>query len=184
MAAWVIALIVIGAVVVLIAVAVLVQTTRRRALRDRFGPEYDRMVAETGSQRRAASVAKHRVSERRKLDIHPLSDASRDQYAQAWRSVQAQFVDTPTAAVGEADALVTRMMRERGYPIDDFEHQASLVSVDHPLVVDNYREGHRVYVAAAQGAVSTEEMRRGFVAYRSLFEELLSDQPHKDKGAA
>ncbi len=182
MPAWGIALIVIGAVVVVAIAVALIQINRRRALRTRFGPEYDRMVNETGSPRRAASEARERLSERQKLDIRPLSPASRDRYAQEWRQVQARFVDAPAAAVGEAESLVTRMMHERGYPIDDFEHQAALVSVDHPDVVDNYRQGHGVYLASVNGTASTEDMRRGFVAYRSLFGELLEDRT--DKGAA
>jgi len=182
MPAWAIALIVIGAVVLLAIVVVMIQMNRRRALRTRFGPEYDRMVDETGSQRRAAAAAKERINEREKLDIRPLSPASRDRYSQEWRQVQARFVDAPAAAVGEADALVTRMMHERGYPIDDFDHQAALVSVDHPAVANNYREGHGVYLASVNGSASTEDMRRGFVAYRSLFSELLDDRA--DKGAA
>jgi FtsZ-interacting cell division protein ZipA len=182
MPAWAIALIVIGAVVVVALVVMMIEMNRRRTLRARFGPEYDRMVDETGSERRAASVAKGRISERQRLEIHPLAPASRDRYSQEWRQVQARFVDAPSAAVGEADSLVTRMMHERGYPIDDFEHQAALVSVDHPGVVNNYREGHTVYLASVNGTASTEDMRRGFVAYRSLFGELLDDRT--DKGAA
>ena len=182
MSAWAIALIVVGAVVIVAIVVSVMDMERRRRLRARFGPEYDRMVDETGSQRRAASVAQERINEREALDIHPLPPASRDRYAQEWRQVQARFVDAPAAAVSEADSLVTRMMHERGYPIDDFEHQAAIVSVDHPGVVDHYREGHTVYLASVNGSASTEDMRRGFVAYRSLFGELVDDRT--DKGAA
>jgi hypothetical protein len=182
MPGWGIALIVIGAVIVVAIVVAMIQMNRRRALKARFGPEYDRMVNETGSDRRAASAARERINERQRFEIRPLSPASRDRYGQEWRQVQARFVDAPAAAVGEADSLVTRMMHERGYPIDDFDHQAAMVSVDHPGVVDNYRQGHVVYLASVNGTASTEDMRRGFVAYRSLFGELLDDRT--DKGAA
>src|SRR5581483_3212813 len=187
MPAWGIALIVIGAVVIVAIAVVMIEMNRRRTLKARFGPEYDRMVNETGSSRRAASLAQERVKERERLDIRPCSPASRDRYGQEWRQVQARFVDAPAAAVGEADSLVTRMMHERGYPIDDFEHQAAIVSVDHPGVVENYREGHNVYLSSVNGSASTEDMRRGFVAYRSLFGELLEDrrdEDRADKGAA
>ena len=57
--------------------------------------------------------------------------------------MQARFVDEPEAAVREADALVQRVMSDRGYPVaDDFERRAADVSVDYPDVVENFREGH------------------------------------------
>src|SRR5579864_2157579 len=143
MSAWEIALIVAGALVLVAVVVVLVELTRRRALRTRFGPEYDWMVHRAGSRRQAASMAKGRIRERRGLDIRPLAAVSRDRYTEDWRALQARFVDAPAAAVSDADSLVTRMMHDQGYPIDDFEHQAALVSVDHPGVVSNYREAHR-----------------------------------------
>ena len=51
----------------------------------------------------------------------------------------------PQVALVEADALITLVMRDRGYPVDDFESQSKLVSVDHPDVVQNYRTGHDTY---------------------------------------
>lgn len=182
MSAWAIALVVIGALVVVAIIVVLVKLARRRALRARFGPEYEWMVVKAGSPRRAASMAHNRIKERRALDVHPLDAESRDRYGEEWRDVQARFVDAPAAAVRDADSLVTRMMRDRGYPTDDFEHQAAVIYVDHPSVVYHYREGHRAYVSSVNGTASTEEMRRGFVAYRLLFGELLDDQT--DTGAA
>jgi hypothetical protein len=180
MSTWTIVVIVVAAVVVVVLAVVGVVMRRRRALRARFGAEYDRMLAEGGSRRVADSTARDRLTERERLDIHPLSPDSRDRYAREWQQVQASFVDAPPAAVGEADSLVTRMMHERGYPIDRFEHQAALISVDHPMVVEHYRHGHRVYLESINGAVSTEDMRQGFVAYRALFGELLNDRADAD----
>jgi hypothetical protein len=34
-------------------------------------------------------------------------------------------------------------MAERGYPVEDFEQRAADISVDHPQVVENYRQGPR-----------------------------------------
>jgi hypothetical protein len=173
MSTWAIVVVVVAALVVVALVAVVLAARRRRALRARFGAEYQRMVAESGSRRIADSTARDRLTERQKLDIRPLPPDAREKYANEWQQVQARFVDAPSAAVSEADSLVTRMMHDRGYPIDRFEHQAALISVDHPMVVENYRHGHRVYLASVNGSASTEDMRRGIVAYRSLFGELL-----------
>jgi hypothetical protein len=85
--------------------------------------------------------------------------------------VQTEFVDAPADAVGRAERLVTRVMRERGYPIDDFEQRAADISVDHPDIVENYRSAHRI--SRSGPAIGTEDARQAFVHYRALFERLL-----------
>jgi hypothetical protein len=172
---WIV-LIVIGAVVVIGVVSLMEATRRRRVLRRKFGAEFDRLVEQHGDRHRADAALRQRVDERGHLDIRPLAPAARGNYANEWRRVQAEFVDTPRVALSQADALVTRIMNERGYPVDDFDHQAAAVSVDHPDVVKNYREGHHVFLQSMGDGVTTEEMRRGFVNYRVLFLQLL-DEP-------
>ena len=76
-------------------------------------------------------------------------------------------------AVADADDLLTQVMRERGYPVEDFESKSRLVSVDHPDVVENYRKGHGIYLKTVQGSASTEDLRQAVVSYRALFEELV-----------
>jgi hypothetical protein len=168
--------IVIAAVVALVILgAIAYYATRRRrtqGLQQRFGPEYDRTVAERGKRRDAEAELAKREQQREKIDIVPLSQRARDRYASYWRDVQTKFVDEPAGAVDEADRLVTEVMRERGYPIDDFEQRAADISVDHPEVVQHYRAAHAVYVKKSDGA-GTEELRQGFVHYRELFEDLL-----------
>lgn len=163
-------------VVAIAAVAVGVMRGRRtERLRGRFGPEYDRSVKTAGSQREAESELRARQERREQLDIRPLSPAARERYAQDWQAVQARFVDTPAEAIGQADMLVTSVMRERGYPIEDFEQRSADVSVDHPHVVENYRAAHGISLASTQGRATTEDMRQAMIHYRSLFEELLDD---------
>ena len=105
----------------------------------------------------------------------PLSPEAQKEYSASWQQVQGQFVDDPSNAVTEADRLVTDVMRDRGYPIDDFDQRADDISVDHPDVVQNYRAAHAVYVKASDGngGAGTEDLRQGFVHYRALFNELL-----------
>ncbi|MGH3156336.1 MAG: hypothetical protein ACRDNF_07170 [Streptosporangiaceae bacterium] len=170
------ALILIVLVVVAVAAAVATATIRQRrtaALRDRFGPEYDRAVESNQGQRAAESELRERQRERAKLDIKPLSDASRVRYGQEWRIVQERFVDQPTEAVGSADRLLHKVMAECGYPMGDFAAQSNLVSVDHPEVVENYRAAHACYERTSAGQVSTEELRDAMLRYRSLFDEML-----------
>jgi len=175
-----IVLIVLAVVVVISSVVLVMMALRRRALRRRFRAEFDRLVELHGGRHNADAVLRQRVDEREHLDIRPLAPAARGSYAAEWRRVQSEFVDTPRVALNEADALVTRIMNDRGYPVDDFDHQAAAISVDHPAVVQNYRDGHQVFLASMGAGVTTEEMRRGFVCYRTLFMQLL-DEPARDE---
>jgi hypothetical protein len=166
------------AVAVLVVVAVVWAALSRRrtqGLRQTFGPEYDRTLNETDSRRRAESELEARRDRRADLDIRPLTPAARARYEERWRQIQSAFVDDPSGALRGADESVILVMRERGYPMDDFDQRAADLSVDHPDLVQNYRAAHGIALANEQGQASTEDLRQGMVSYRSLFEELLGD---------
>jgi hypothetical protein len=176
MPAWAWVLIIAGAIVLLAAVLWRAVAARRSSsLRDQFGPEYDRTVESTDSKREAESELRARTDRRQELEIRPLPTAARDRYVDEWRVVQARFVDDPEGAVRDADMLIQSVMSDRGYPMNDFEQRAADVSVDHPRVVENYREGHRLARNSAMGDGTTEDLRQAMQHYRLLFEELVED---------
>ncbi|HEX6498865.1 MAG TPA: hypothetical protein VF054_07505 [Micromonosporaceae bacterium] len=152
---------------------------RRRALRQRFGPEYDRVVAERDDRSAAERELRERERRHAELDIRPLSDESRARYAQAWQDVQAQFVDAPGEAVGAADDLVTRLIAERGYPTDNYDEQTAQLSVEHARTLGHYRDAHEINLRHQRGEAETEDLRQALVHYRALFAELLGDDPVK-----
>jgi hypothetical protein len=82
--------------------------------------------------------------------------------------------------VGDADELIQTVMRERGYPVDDFETRSADLSVDHPVVVENYRAAHGIAVAHSRGNAGTEELRLAVQHYRALFEELLGTRDQEE----
>lgn len=174
MPSWVWAVIALAAVVVL-AIVVWQALARKRTgqLQEQFGPEYDRTVGTADSKREAEAELQAREERRRKLEIRPLPSAARYRYLEAWQAVQSQFVDDPRVAVARADELIQSVMSERGYPVEDFEQRAADVSVDHPQVVENYREGHRLAQSSANGSGSTEDLRQAMRRYRALFDELV-----------
>ena len=179
MTTWVWILIVIAAVVVVALIAMGARQRRTMALRQRFGPEYDRAVEAREGRRPAEADLRDREKQRARLDIKPLSEGVRVRFAEEWRDVQERFVDQPSEAVVAADRLVYSVMEARGYPMGDFDAQAGLVSVDHPDVVENYRFAHGVYEQAQQQQASTEDLREALLRYRSLFGELLqADDGH------
>ncbi len=174
--------------VVIIAIAVIVVVTwlylrRRRSerLRTQFGPEYERAVRDSGDARRAEAALEARARKVEKLNIRPLSREESGRYSDAWRRVQARFVDEPKAAVGEADQLVTEVMSARGYPMADFDERAADLSVDHATVVDNYRAARDIRIRYERGEAGTEDLRQAMVHYRTLFQDLLA--PSEDQVA-
>jgi len=170
-------------VILVVAAFVLGQQRRTQRLRDRFGSEYQRTVARTGDRRAGEAELAEREQRRSRFKVVELEPSARQRYAEAWRATQGKFVDDPVAATREADELVTKVMRDRGYPVDDFDQQADDVSVDHPGVAENYRAAHAVSLANARGLASTDDLRQAFVHYRSLFEELLDSgqSSHKEE---
>jgi len=147
---------------------------RTQRLKQQYGPEYQRLVSEGGSEKAANRELTARERRHDKLDLVPLTATAIANFTTGWQEVQASFVDNPASAVDAAERLVTEVMRERGYPVDDFEGTAADISVDHPEIVDSYRAAHDVNTSQ-HGAVSTEQQRDAFVHYRTLFETLLEN---------
>jgi FtsZ-interacting cell division protein ZipA len=170
--------IVIAVAVVAIALVAWVATRHHRTseLRDRFGPEYDRVVHETDDRREAEAELAERRERRDALDIRPLPSAARERYATSWKQVQSRFVDDPSSALQDADLLVVDVMSARGYPVDRFDDRTDTVSVDHPEVIEHYREGHRIARSNEAGGASTEDLRQALIHYRAMFDVLLEDE--------
>jgi hypothetical protein len=149
--------------------------TRSQRLRTRFGPEYDRTVQETGSRYRAEAKLQKLEKRVEGFAIHPLRPEDAARFRDAWRALQTRFVDDPKVAVSEADQLLGQVMTERGYPVSNFDERSSEISVNHPVVAENYRAGHEIALRHAQGKASTEDMRQAMIHYRMLFEELVGE---------
>jgi hypothetical protein len=171
---WII-LVVIVAVIVIAAIWWYTQSRRSKELREDFGPEYDRTVQQADNRRAAEAELRERRERVENLNIRPLSVTDRSRFASEWQELQPRFVDDPQGAVNDADSLVLELMQARGYPMGEFEQRAADISVDHPQVVNHYREAHRLAQRNASGDATTEEQRRAIVHYRELFDELLSD---------
>jgi hypothetical protein len=170
-------LLVLAAVVILIiALLVWLYARKRRsttaALRQKFGPEYERAVLKHGSERKAEAKLEDREKRVEKLNIRALDPMEHERFSKRWESVQSRFVDSPKGAVAEADDLVSSLMETRGYPVSDFDQRAADISVDHPRVVENYRFAHEIALRVGKDQATTEDLRTAMIHYRSLFEEL------------
>ena len=170
---WIVLAIVV--VVSLIALAAWLLYSKRQShrLEQRFGPEYARAVDEMGSRTKAESELKTREKRVEKLHIVPLTPPDAARFHQAWKALQASFIDNPKGVVAQADQLVRELLLKRGYPMGDFERRAADISVDHPAVVDNYRAAQAIAARDLRGETNTEDLRKAVVHYRALFDELL-----------
>jgi hypothetical protein len=166
------------AVIVVAGVAAWLFLRKRRSerLRTQFGgSEYDRAVKEDGNRRHAEAGLKERTARVESLNIRPLAPGDRARFVESWRRVEARFVDGPGGAVTEADQLLGDVMSTRGYPVSDFEQRAADISVDHPLVLENYRTAHEIALRQRKGQANTEDLRQAMIHYRTLFEELVGE---------
>ena len=142
-------------------------------LKRRFGPEYGRAVSHLGSRAKAESELKAREARVERLRIVPLPPAEAARFAQEWKTLQGRFVDNPKGVLTEADQLVRDLMLKRGYPMGDFARRAADISVDHPMVVEHYRAAQAIALRDQRSQADTEELRKGVIHYRALFEDLL-----------
>ena len=170
-------------IAIVIAVAVMVITCiaswfsirkrRTERLRARFGPEYARAVQESGGRRQGEAGLQQREKRVESFAIRTLPPGDRQLHIASWHKVQAQFVDDPQSSVTQADQLLGDVMSARGYSVSDFEQRSADISVDHPLVVENYRAAHEI--AVRNGQASTEDLRQAMIHYRTLFDELVGE---------
>jgi hypothetical protein len=131
----------------------------------------------------AAALAVLARSRRRtaRFTLRSLPDESRAAFQQDWAGVQERFVDAPADAVGQAAALVNRLLAEVGYPDQEFEQQAQDLAVDHADAVEPYRRARAVLptpagadsTAVPAADTDTDELRRSLLDYRSVFESVL-----------
>lgn len=159
---------------------------RRSELKDRFGPEYERYLSGSDNRDKAERKLIAIADRRDKLSIRELTAEEKDRFGARWSAAQARFVDEPPAAVDDAEKLTTDVMKERGYPTDDFGTRADMVMVDHPQIVQHFRSAHESHERhRASGQLETEDLRQAFMHYRKLFHALMgTDEPDSDSQSA
>ena len=172
-------------VALVVAGAVMARGRQRRsvALREHFGPEYQAAVQRHGDAARAEAELAARQKRVQKFDIRPLPEVEQRRFVDAWKRIQAGFVDNPATSVREANRLIKELMQAKGYPVGDFDQRAADLSVDHPQVVESYRLARQIAEANERGQASTDDLRGALVHYRTLLAEVLEDRA-RDLAAA
>ena len=179
-----IAIIAAAVIVVAVLVAGVTAARRRHRLRQRFGPEYDRLAGERDSKLKAESELAGRERRVHDLDLQPLAESARTGYALQWAAIQEQFVDTPADAVGSSQLLVVTVMTELGYPAEDPAQMLADLSVEHATMLGHYRAAEETSRNSAAGTASTEDLRLAMIDYRALFRDLIGEPAGATNGSA
>jgi hypothetical protein len=168
------ALLIIGAVAVVVVIGMLLVTRQvhRSELRHRFGSEYERAVEQLGSERAAERELRARYRRVRKLHLRPLNEKQQVHVMTEWTKIQARFVENPAGAARTASALIKFVLHERGYGSERFEQRMADLSVDYPRVVEHYRAARALTDEHPLGTVGTEDLRQALVHFRIVLEEL------------
>lgn len=167
---------IIGMVLIIaVMVAAALAEHRKRVLRTSFGPEYDRLLKETGSARDADREMLRRRRAHESLTLAPLEQHDVSYFRTGWDHVQGGFLDDPATSLAGAENLIANLLDARGYPGDDPEERVALLSVAHPETMAAYREAAAVADQHRQdpAAVSTEDMRNALMRFHEIFEDLL-----------
>jgi hypothetical protein len=148
-------------VVVIVVVAALAYAAYRmfgprHNLQGRFGDEYDRVVAANGGRAAGESELRRRMKEHESYQLREVTDDDRARYRESWMGVQREFVDDPSAAVRDAEQLVSVFVTDRGYPATGYDDRLVQLSVEHANVLDHYRSAHQIGVGNDAGRATTE----------------------------
>lgn len=184
------AVIIILALTVVVVLALVLARPARRGgvggnLRKRFGPEYERTLARhDGDDRATKAELRDRLKRHGSFREQPLSPEVREQYVALWAGVQERFVDSPAAAVVEAEQLLTRLIHDRGYRVHTHEERVEALSVHRAHHVEGYRQVHAAAGRARDASAPTEDLREVLVHARELFEQLVTAGPNDGKASA
>jgi hypothetical protein len=134
----------IGAIIAIVLIGVIVAAVAGirfsggRALRRRFGAEYDHLAREVGPRKAQAELTK-RQRLFGQLSIRPLTPEQRARYESQWTRVQERFIEDPAQATRAAAALVVAVARDRGFSADDNAKLLTELSVGYSLELEGYR---------------------------------------------
>jgi hypothetical protein len=174
---FIIAVVVIFLIIGIIMGVVFAGRKRSQHLQEKFGPEYNHTIQSSGNKKKAQAELDERQKHVDALNIRPLTVSEREHYQAEWMAIQAKFVDQPGQATIEADHLIMDVMKLRAYPVSDFEQRAADISVNYPDLVSNYRAAREIAIKNEQHTAYTEELRQAMIYYRSLFDDLLKEEP-------
>lgn len=105
--------------------------------------------------------------------MRKLSEPDRNRFAEAWRSVEARFIDDPRAAVQSADGLAVEILQARGARMDGKRAPKELESARQAARVDQER-----------GGSDTEGYRNAMVRYQAIVDDAVGKKTRRSAETA
>jgi hypothetical protein len=94
----------------------------------------------------------------------------RHEWETEWQALEPLVVDSPAEALPELDRLIERMMRERGYAVEEETARES----DDPEITAEFLEARRIARLVDAGEpVDPSDLGAAITGYRNLYEFLL-----------
>jgi hypothetical protein len=103
----------------------------------------------------------------------PLDLSDRERFLSEWKQCQALFVDDPAGALEQADELLVRVLRTRGYAANKLSRRITDIAAVYPQHAERYQQGREVLERARRSPVTTASLRKAFLDYRDFFDELI-----------
>ena len=109
------------------------------------------------------------------LGIRTLTDAERQRYVAAWSGVQERAERLPALGLCEADAVVDRLLRDCGYPVDDPRAPGDVVPGAHADVLASFRAGHALEQINSTSRSDDEQVRLAMAHFRAAFDAVVAE---------
>jgi hypothetical protein len=109
------------------------------------------------------------------LGIRTLTAGERTRYLAAWQGLQGRAERLPALALCEADAVVDRLLRDCGYPVDDPRSPADVVPGRHADVLAAYRAGHALEQVTTSSHSDAEQVRQAMAHFSAAFDAVVAE---------
>lgn len=109
------------------------------------------------------------------LGIRTLTAAERTRYLTAWQGLQSRTDRLPALSLSEADAVVDRLLRDCGYPVDDPRAPGDVVPGRHAEVLASFRAGHALEQLNSSSRSDAEQVRQAMGHFQAAFDAVVAD---------
>ena len=162
---------------VLLAVLLLVGAVIGVVLLRRRRPPVARRTVPAGSKRlpRPGADRGTELTRPEQLGIRTLTSAERQCYVTAWQGVQTRAESHPVLALSEADAVLDRVLRDCGYPVDDPRAPSDVLPGPHAEVLASFQAGHALEQRNSSSGSDADQVRQAMAHFRAAFDAVVAE---------
>ena len=109
------------------------------------------------------------------LGIRTLTAAERQRYVTAWQGVQTRAESRPVLALSEADAVLERVLRDCGYPVDDPRAPRDVLPGPHAEVLASFQAGHAIEQRNSSSRSDDDQVQQAMAHFRAAFDAVVAE---------